>query len=80
MNIQKLTVCHCTDRHGNPLLVLERLPANLCGEGAELYPSTARAFAQALLKAADDKNSEAFVKLRGVKVRNTYYIAAGCQS
>jgi len=29
MNIQKLTVCHCLDRHGNPLLVLERLPANL---------------------------------------------------
>jgi len=57
MTTEQIAVCHCTDRHGQPLLALECLPLFLCGEGAELHPATARAYAQALLQAADDCES-----------------------
>jgi len=54
MNTTEIFVRHCTDRHNQPLLVLAGLPWGLRGEGAELYPAMARAYARALLQAADD--------------------------
>jgi len=45
-----LNVRHGLDRFWQPLLTVENLP----GEGAELYPAQARAYARALLQAADD--------------------------
>jgi len=45
-----LEVVHGVDRNGKPLLTVKNLP----GEGAELYPAHARAYAHALLQAADD--------------------------
>jgi len=45
-----LEVVHGVDRYGKPLLTVENLP----GEGAEMYPHQARAYANALLQAADD--------------------------
>jgi len=82
MTSAQIIARHCTDRRGQPLLVLERLPLNLSGEGAELSPSMARAYAYALLQAAADCEHTALWAAKSGKytTHKAYGLVTGSQA
>jgi len=79
MSTAQIIVRHCMANTGHPFLVLEDLPLDLCGEGAEVSPEMARAYAHALLQAADDcENPElGHTKPNVLSLRKRYDLATG---
>jgi len=60
MTTKKIIVRHRFSNTGYPYFILDSLPEKLCGEDVELFPHEARAYAHALLQAADDCESVEF--------------------